>query len=86
MNLGNTGFSNNKRKKVKEVVFNLQGKVPDSTVFGCASLQKTDGQVFEAAVVASHQDFGFQAALQKLGTTRNPFWQAALFNEKLPRR
>ena len=27
--------------------------------------------MFEAAVVASHQDLGFQAALQRLGTTRN---------------
>ena len=49
----------------------MQGKVPDSTVFCCASPPKTDGQVFEAAVVAPHQDFWFQAALQRLGTTRN---------------
>ena len=62
---------NNKRKNVKEVVFNLKGTVPDSSFFCCASPPKTDGQVCTAAVVALHQGFGFQAALQRLGTTRN---------------
>ena len=45
--------------------------MPDSSFFCCTSLPKTDGQVFTAADVAPHQGFGFQAALQRLGTTRN---------------
>ena len=45
--------------------------MPGSSVFCCASHPKKDGQVFDAAVVASHQDFGFQAALQILGMIRN---------------
>ena len=48
----------------------MKGKVPDSSFFCCASPPKTDGQVFTAADVP-HQGFGFQAALQRLGTTRN---------------
>ena len=79
MNLGSTclGSKLERRclkqyKKVSERgCFNFTRKVPDSSVFCCASHPKKDGQVFQAAVVASHQDFGFQAALQRLGTIRN---------------
>ena len=42
---------------------------------------KKDGQVLQAAAVASHQDFGFQTALQRLGTIRNLSGQTR-FSEK----
>ena len=79
MNLGNTCLGSKlersclkqQKKDSERGCFNLKGKVLDSSVFCCASPPKKDGQVFVAAVVASHQDFGFQAALQRLGTTRN---------------
>ena len=68
MNLGSTclGSKLERRclqqyKKVSERgCFQLTKKVPDSSVFCCASPPKKDGQVFQAADVASHQDFGFQ--------------------------
>ena len=78
MNLGSTclGSKLERRclqqyKKVSERgCFQLTKKVPDSSVFCCASPPKKDGQVFQAAAVASHQDFGFQTAHQRLGTIR----------------
>ena len=76
MNLGSTCLGstlerrclNQHKKESERGCFNFTRKVSDSSVFCCASLPKKDGQVFEAAVVASHQDFGFHAALQRLGT------------------
>ena len=79
MNLGSTCLGSTlerrclkqHKKESERGCFNFTRKVPDSSVFCCASPPKKDGQVFEAAVVASHQDFGFQAALQRLGMIRN---------------
>ena len=79
MNLGNTCCGSKlKRSCLKQQktegernCFNLKGKVPDSSFFFAAPLtQRRDGQVFAAADVP-HQGLGFQAALQRLRTTRN---------------
>ena len=67
MRLGNTC----RGSKWERSCLKLKRKVPDSSFFCCASPPKSDGQVFTAADVASHQVFVFQAALQRWGTTRN---------------